>query len=163
MTLSVAGLALAVESNTIRITAGASRKIVARFTAQSLSPGDYQGYLHIRSTQTAVDTVVPYWYGVPDRIPKYLAMLQTPGAGQPGTAQDIYFRVTDLTGLALAAPLPVVRAIGGLGAVLSVKSEDSQSPGVFHAIVLLGSDEGPNVFEITAGPVKRQVTIQGQV
>ena len=71
--------------------------------------------------------------------------------------------MTDLTGLALAAPVPGVRAIGGLGSVLSVKSEDSQSPGVFHAIVLLGLDEGPNVYEIEAGAVKRQVTIQGQV
>ena len=70
--------------------------------------------------------------------------------------------MTDLTGLALAAPVPGVKVIVGQGSVLSVKSEDSQSPGVFHAVVLLGTDEGPNVFEIEAGPVKRQVTIPGQ-
>jgi hypothetical protein len=163
LTLSVAGPAVAIDSSTVRIGAGASQKIVARFSGRSLSPGDYQGYLHIRSTQTAVDTVVPYWYGVPDRIPKYLAELQTPTAGHPGTAQDIYFRMTDFTGLALAAPVPGVKSIAGLGSVLSVKSEDSQSPGVFHAVVLLGADEGPNVFEIEAGPVKRQITIQGQL
>src|SRR5205814_823686 len=104
----------------------------------------YQGYVRIRNTQTAVETEVPYWYGVPDRIPKYLAQLQTPDVGAPGTAQHIYFRVTDLTGLALAAPVPVVRAVGELGSVVSVSSEDDLSPGVFHAVVLLGDYEGPN-------------------
>ena len=152
---------ISVAANTVRIRAGASQNIAVRFSASSLSPGDYQGYLRIRNTQTAVDTVVPYWYGVPDRIPKYLSELQSPQAGPPGTAQHIYFRMTDLTGLALAAPIPVVRAVGQLGTVASVVSEDNLSPGVFHAVVLLGEYEGPNVFEIQAGQVKRQVTIEG--
>jgi subtilisin family serine protease len=151
-----------VAENMIRLGAGASHRVPVRFLASSLLAGEYQGYLRIRGTQTAIETVVPYWYGVPDRVPRYLVALETPDAGAPGTAQHIYFRVTDLTGLPLATPMPTVRTVGQSGSVLSVTSEDQLSPGVFHAVVLLGDYEGANVFEIQAGEVKRQITIYGQ-
>ena len=153
---------VAASAGAVRIGAGASQKVGVRFLGSALSPGAYQGYLRIRSTQTAVETVVPWWYGVPDRVPKYLAGLQAPDVGAPGTAQDIYFRVTDLTGLPLADPMPVVRVVGDLGSVVSVASEDNLSPGVFHAVVLLDESEGINVFEIQAGQIKQQITIVGQ-
>jgi hypothetical protein len=157
-----AGAPIATDANTVRVAAGASQTVALRFSGSLLSAGEYQGYVHIRSTQTTVDTVAPYWYGVPDGVPKYLAELQTPAVGAPGTAQHIYFRVTDLTGLALISPMPSVRAVGLLGTVASVSSEDNLSPGVFHAVVLLGDYEGDNVFEIRAGQVTRQITIVGQ-
>jgi subtilisin family serine protease len=158
----VAGAPIIADANTVRVAAGASQTVALRLSVTSLSAGEYQGYVHIRSTQTAVDSVVPYWYGVPDGVPKYLAELQTPAVGAPGTAQHIYFRVTDLTGLALMSPRPEVRTVGLLGTVVSVTSEDDLSPGVFHAVVLLGDYEGDNVFEIQAGRVTRQITIVGQ-
>jgi minor extracellular serine protease Vpr len=159
----LAGPSISLAANTLRIGAGESQKIGVRFSAASLSAGEYQGYLRIRGTQSAITTTVPYWYGVPDRIPKYLSDLLTPEAGSPGTAQHIYFRVTDLTGLPLASPVPAVRATGQQGSVVSVISEDADSPGVFHATVLLGDFEGPNIFEIQVGQVKRQITIIGQI
>jgi subtilase family protein len=159
-TFTVSGLQAG--NNTVRIAAGASQKVALHLSAPSTTAGEYQGYVHIRGTQSAVDTVVPYWYGVPDRIPKYVTELQVPGAASAGSTQDIYFRVTDLTGLPLPAAAPVVKAVGALGSVLGVRSEDSLSPGVFHAIVLLREDDGPNVFEIDAGRVSRRIIILGQ-
>ena len=60
-----------------------------RLSAPSITVGEYQGYMHIRGTQSTVDTLVPYWYGVPDRMPRYVTELQSPDAGLPGTTQDI--------------------------------------------------------------------------
>jgi subtilisin family serine protease len=159
----VADAPISAEPGMVRIGAGASQNLTVRLSGAFPGPGEYQGYVHIRSTHSAVESVVPCWYAVPDRIPRYIVELQTPPVGAPGTAQHIYFRVTDGTGFALAGPVPEVTAVGQLGKVLSVKSEDDLSPGVFHAVVLLGDYEGPNVFEIRAGDVKRQVTIQGQL
>jgi subtilisin family serine protease len=151
-----------VGSGTVRIAAGATERVPVRLSAPQIVAGEYQGYLHIRGTQTPVDAIVPYWYGVPDGVPRYVSELQVPYAASSGTTQDIYFRVTDQTGLPLPAAAPAVRAIGVLGSVLGLRSEDSQSPGVFHAVVLLGDDEGPNVFQIDAGPVSHRLTILGQ-
>jgi minor extracellular serine protease Vpr len=159
----LSGPSLSVAANTVRIGPGQSQKITVRFSAASLSAGEYQGYLRIRRTQSAIAATVPYWYAVPDRIPKYLSDLLAPEVAWPGTAQHIYFRVTDLTGLPLASPIPAVRPIGPQGSVVSVISEDAESPGVFHATVLLGDFEGPNIFEIQSGQVKRQITIIGQM
>jgi subtilisin family serine protease len=152
-----------VDTGTLRVGAGASQKVAVRFPVSSLRPGTYQGYLRIRSSQTSGDTVVPYWYGVSDGIPKYLASLEAPEVGAPGTAQHVYFRVADLAGLPLVSPTPAVRVVGALGSVVSVDSEDALAPGVFHAVVLLGDDEGINVFEIQAGPLKQQIVIAGQL
>ena len=155
------GPALVAGSSAVRIPAGTTQQVTLRLSGSSLGTGEYQGYLHIQGTQSTVDTVVPYWYAVPDGVPRYVTELQGPEAASPGTIQDIYFRVTDLTGLPLPASTPVVRAASPAASVVKVTSEDDQSPGLFHAVVQLGRDDGLNVFEIQAGSVKRQVTILG--
>ena len=151
-----------VGGNAVRIAAGATAKVPVRIPVPSMTAGEVQGYVHVRGTQSTVDTVVPYWYGVPDRVPRYVAELQVPSTASSGTTQDIWFRVTDQTGLPLPSAVPVVKAIGALGSVLGVRSEDAESPGVFHAFVRLGDDEGPNVFQIDAGPATHRVIILGQ-
>ncbi|HZP93182.1 MAG TPA: S8 family serine peptidase [Burkholderiales bacterium] len=157
-----ADASVSLASNTVTVAAGATQNVAVRFSGSGLAPGSYQGFLRIRGTQSAVETVVPWWYGVPDRVPKYFAWLQAPDAGSPGTAQHIYFRITDLTGVPLISPAPVVRAVSLLGTVASVTSEDALSPGVFHAIVVLGEAEGTNVFQIQAGALMQQIAIVGQ-
>ena len=148
----------------MRIDAGASQKITVRFSGSALSPGDYQGYLRIRSTQTTVETVVPYWYGVPDRIPRYLSELLTPVVELRARRRTHLLPRNRSDGRgAVIADAALVRSVGQLGSVASVASEDNLSPGVFHAIVLLGSFEGPNVFEIQVGQIKRQIVIEGQI
>jgi hypothetical protein len=164
-TLSVspaAGATLSLTADSVRIAAAASQTIPVRLGGSALSSGEYQGTVRIRGTQSGVDAVVPYWYGVPDRIPKFVAQLAVPYAGSPDSAQDIYFRVTDLAGLPLPDAAPVVKVVGGFGSILGLQSLDGESPGVFHAIVLLGPQDGPNEFEIDAGPASGRITIQGQ-
>jgi subtilisin family serine protease len=156
-----AGPSLSVSSNTVRIGAGASQELSVHLTGQSLSPGEYQGYLRIQSTQTTVNTILPYWFGVADGVPKYVADLQRPGTASAGSVQDIYFRVTDAAGAPVSVVTPAVKAIGGIGSVLRVTSEDAQSPGVFRAVVQLAVDDGANVFEIGVGAVRKQITIVG--
>jgi hypothetical protein len=162
VTPATAGATLSFNAGSVRIAAGASQTIPVRLGGAALSPGEYQGTLRIRGTQSGVDAVVPYWYGVPDRIPKFIAQLTVPHAGPPDSVQDIYFRVTDLAGLPLPDAAPAVKVVGGFGSVLGIASMDSESPGVFHAIVALGTQDGPNEFEIDAGPATSRITIQGQ-
>jgi minor extracellular serine protease Vpr len=147
-------------STTVRLAAGASEQVPMHLTTSVLAPGEYQGYLHIQGAQSAIDTVVPYWYGVPDGVPKSVTELAGPDVAAPGSLQDIFFRVTDASGLPIPSAPATVRPIGALGSVLRVTTEDSLS--AFHAVVLLDRQDGPNLFEIAAGPVRRQVTILGQ-
>jgi hypothetical protein len=149
-------------SNVVRIATGATERVPIRLAAPAMTVGEFQGYIRIRGTQSTVETVVPYWYGVPDHIPRYVTELQVPPVAPSGTTQDIWFRVTDQTGVPLPAAAPAVRAIGALGTVLGIRSEDSQSPGVYHFVVRLGDDDGPNVFQVDAGPASRRITILGR-
>jgi subtilisin family serine protease len=151
-----------VGTNSVRIAAGASERVPVRISIPSMTAGTYQGYIRVRGTNSAVEMLGPYWYGVPDRIPRYVAELQVPAVGAAGTPQNIWFRITDQTGLPLPDAAPTVRAMGALGSVLSIRSEDRQSPGVFQAVVMLGVEEGPNVFQIDSGPVSRRIVIFGQ-
>jgi subtilisin family serine protease len=155
------GVSLEAETNVLRIRAGGEQRISIRLRGSGLAAGEYQGWIRLRGTQSAVETIVPYWYGVADGVPRHVTTLGAPSIGESGAPQDVYFRVTDGAGTPLALPAASVRALSESGSVLSVTSEDKESPGVFHAILLLGNDDGPNVFEIAAGPAKQQLVIQG--
>ena len=152
---------LALSTNSVTIAPGGSTRVSARFTASALTPGEYQGYVRIRAAGAGVETVVPYWYGARDGVPHDVTELAAPPRAASGSLQDIYFRITDSAGMPVAAITPNVTATGLLGSVLGVASVDDLSPGVFHAMVMLGVLDGPNVFQIVAGPVRRQITIEG--
>jgi hypothetical protein len=63
--------------------------------------------------------------------------------------------------VALADVTPVVTAVSGGGTVRGVTNYDSDVPGVFGLDVRLGVTAGANVFRITVGDAKMDITITG--
>src|SRR5262249_27379633 len=96
--------------------------------------------------------VAPYWYGVPDSVPRYLTYLNgfTPARANVGSRVPLYFRVVDSigTGVTDAAVLNVkATAISGGGSI----SGPAASPSFLRVIYLnakLSSEPGNNVFRI---------------
>jgi len=59
--------------------------------------GEYQGLVTIRSTGTSVQTVVPYWYGVPSNIPDKATLLSIlPTQLPPGQTANLFFDAAGL-------------------------------------------------------------------
>ncbi len=159
-TLSVApstGAVPALETNSLRIAAGESQSIKVRLTATSLLAGASQGFVHIRSSRTDVDTVVPYWYALTDQQPFDIPVLAAPLSGRSGSVQRISFRVVDRSGVPVFDSFPAVRVISGDGVVTNVSRNDLS----YLAVIRLGSF-GTNVFEIDAGQASVQVNIEAR-
>ena len=147
----------AVSSNSIQLQPGQSQDVAIQFSNTALSPGLYQGYFRIQSTQSPVVTNVPYWFGSSSRIPARITILDSPAHGAARSQQFILFRVTDAQGVRVSA-LPDVTITSGNGTVQRV-SYVSDIPGAGEATVRLGASAGNNVIHIQAGDVSKDVTI----
>lgn len=141
-----------------------ARTIALRMNSQGAAPGEYQGYLFIRGAEPGTDIHVPYWQAVPSTVPAYLKILDQTDRGTPGSLLRgaISVRVTDAAGVPLRDPPPTVTVVSGGGSVVSVTSADNEVPGLFVVNVRLGPQAGSNVFRIEAGPLSREVTIEGR-
>jgi subtilisin family serine protease len=153
----VTGVVPAVDTNAIRLPAGASQTINLQLSVSDPAVGISQGYLHLRGTQTDADTVVPYWYAMTDQAPAGITLLASPDQGLAGSLQRIQFRVVDRNGVPLVAVAPSVKVIGGSGTAQGVSFADPN----FIASVRLGLG-GANIYEIDVGAASVQVVIQTQ-
>ena len=151
------GPAPSLSATSVQLDPGQSQSISVRFTASSLDPGAYQGYLQIQSTQNSVTALVPYWYGVPSGTATHITVLDAPTNGNPGTVQTIYIRPVDDQGLPAAVP-PEVSLTSATGILNSVQSIDSSIPGAYRIRVRLGA--GSNVLHIVDGAATADITIQ---
>jgi hypothetical protein len=151
------GPAPTLSANNIQLNPGQSQDIAVRFTATSLDPGSYQGYLQVQGTQNSVIATVPYWYGVPSGVATHVTVLESPTNGRPGTAQTFYVRPSDDQGLPVTA-LPTVSVTGGNATVTSVQSIDSDIPGAYQIRVRLTA--GSNTFHVVSGNASSDVIIQ---
>jgi len=154
----------AVSTDSLQLASGASEKIILRFTATALEPGEYQGFLQIRSVVTAQPMRVPYWYAVPAATPAYIAILQwsEPEVAGAFLRDAIVFRVTERSGLPLLDANPTVTAVEGGGRVQRVMLIDELVPGAYTVYLTLGPMAGENRFRIRAGEVQVDVIIEGQ-
>lgn len=137
-----------------------SQVIAVRFLGRNLEPGQYQGFIVVRSARTSLAIRIPYWYAVRSDEPAFIRT-RAPQTGPTGSAQVIYFRVLDRSGVALGNIGPFVRVLSGGGRVLDVERLDWLYPGLYAAHVVLGSMAGNNVFRIEAGDIAREVVITG--
>jgi len=150
------GVTPVVETTSLRIAAGDSQDVRVRLAVSAPLAGVSEGYLHIRSTRSDVDTIVPYWYAATDQQAFDIPILSAPSTGRTGSLQRINFRVIDRSGVPLFDTLPAVRVISGEGTVSSVTRNDVS----FQALIRLGL--GANTFAIEAGQASVQVSIQAQ-
>ncbi|MEI4896527.1 hypothetical protein Q8G71_35120, partial [Klebsiella pneumoniae] len=72
------GIAPSLDLATLRLAAGASASVSLRMPATAPAEGQAQGRLRIRGTRSDVETVIPYWYAVPDQVPADIAVLSAP-------------------------------------------------------------------------------------
>jgi subtilisin family serine protease len=158
---SGAGPAPQLPYNSIQLDAGAVERIAVTFSGTALAPGQYQGFIAIQSSNSAVVTRVPYWYAVASGTPHYLTVLtHTNSAPAGSTGLAVVFRVSDESGLPANVP-PMVTVVSGGGRVVGVTSIDSLVPNAFGLSARLGVLPGANVFRIQAGDLTKDVTITG--
>ena len=63
------GAAPVLGSSAITLDPGKSAAVAVNFTATGLTPGQYEGFVKIRGTNSGVELRAPYWYGVPSDVP----------------------------------------------------------------------------------------------
>lgn len=147
-------------TDTVRLEPGASFALPVNFSASSLQPGQYEGFIRIFAINSGSETHVPYWYAVPSGTPRFLTSLfvddTSPRAGLLDT-EAIVFRITDDTGVPVTNVDPQGSVVSGGGTVRRVYSIDSRVPGAFAVDVI--PRRGSNVFQIQAGDLTRTFTI----
>ena len=148
----------------VTLEPGKSANVPVSFAATGLAPGQYEGFVKISGTNSAVEGRAPYWYAVASTVPAHISPLSVKDEAQAGSrvSDAFYFRVTDASGIVLPNSQPTVTVVSGGGSVISTTSLDRQYPGVFSATVRLGATRGDNVFRIAAGDVEPvDITITG--
>ena len=66
-----------------RLDPGASVSIPVVFTANGMTPGQYEGFIQIQGGAASVPTRVPYWFAVPSGTPAFVTMLTSTATGRP--------------------------------------------------------------------------------
>jgi Subtilase family. len=92
-------------ADTVTLDPGKSQAIDIRLSAPVVGPGQYQGFILVRGTQSGFESRIPYWYGVPSQVPRYVTVLYSPDTGNAGSRQSLFFRVTDAAGIPFSARL----------------------------------------------------------
>lgn len=144
----------------VQIGARSSVFISASLNAGDVLPGEYQGYLVIRSSTSDAQARIPWWYAVPSNTVSFINVAEPPDSADPGSTEEIFVRPSDAAGLAVDVR-PAARVLAGRGSVVSIR-QALDYPGYWSISVRLGSAEGDNVFEISAGDVSKQVNIVGE-
>ncbi len=142
---------------------GASVTVPLAFSASGLPPGQYQGFIQVQGSAASVATQIPYWFAVPAGTPAFVTVVSDSTSGSAGEVLDgaVVFRVTDAAGVPLPAQ-PQASVVSGGGRVMGIGSLGARFPGDFGLSVRLGTQPGPNVFQIQAGDASVSVTITGQ-
>ena len=148
----------------VTIAPGASSALAVAFTASSLEPGQYEGYITIQGTNSSVQTRVPYWYATASTTPSYITVLDSPSSPSAGATipAAVVFRVNDASGLPLTGQTPFATAVSGAGRASAVTSLDSEVPNAYAFSVRLDPRPGSNVFRIVVGDLTKDVTIIGR-
>lgn len=151
-----------VESFTLE--AGASREVPVKFALDAATPGEYQGFVEVRSTNTDVVARVPFWCGVRSDIPRFVRVVDAKTTGTPGglIRNAVIFQVTDAVGIGIGNAAPRIVQVSGGGRAAGIYPVDDEIPGGYIADIRLGPLAGDNVFRIEAGDVSASFTIRGQ-
>ena len=171
------GFSPAVSPSSLQLAPGASGTVQVTIPGGVLTAGEYEGDIHIQAGNSATDTHVPYWFGIPSSTPYLIVDMGSDSQDARGqTTNDgaIVFRVTDasriiMTNLASQVKVtykgvdPGTGVIAtGNGKVASIYAADTYSPGTVAVDVLLDSRRSLyNVFTVSLGTLSMDFYIYG--
>ena len=155
------GIIPSVSDSSVQIDAGGAKTITVNLQGTQLNAGQYQGFLSIRSTQTDVETRLPFWYGVPSNVARQITVFDPPVTGRRLSEVTFQFRPLDAAGIP-TTDTPVITAVSGGATVISTDSLDLTVPGLYETAVRLGATRVDNVFEIRVGKTVTSITISAQ-
>jgi hypothetical protein len=123
-------------------------------------PGNYQGFVVFRETETGVETRVPYWMAVKTNTVSQIGFIEF-------SSTSYYVRLHDVSGVALSELVPSATVVTG-GALISTGgmnyssttplTKSSLYPNLWWMPVR-HTVGGSSTIEISAGDVKRTVTV----
>ena len=156
-----AGTAPTLSDTSMLLAPRASKPLALRLNVAGLDPGEYQGFLRILATKTAVETRVAWWYGVTSSTPKFLTLLgNVPSTLAPSGRVDVFARIADTAGVAILDQDPKVTVVSGEGSVVRIDFLHPDIPGFHRVRLQMGPVAGNNVFLFEAGDVRHQVTLR---
>lgn len=153
-----------VTAGSVTIQPGQTVELPVSFEGAALAAGAHEGFLLISGTVSGTLLRVPYWYGSTSGDPARIPIISVSSGGRRGALlrNAVLFRVTDAAGIPILGLTPEALVAEGDGAVESIVSRDSESPGLFSLTVRLGSVAGVNRFRIRAGQVAADIAVTGQ-
>lgn len=153
----LAGVAPALDANTLEAPAGAPREARLRVDLQAMEPGSAMGHLVVRSARTGSVLRIPYWFsnatGELDRVDFYIS--GTPRAGITSTFE---FRIFERTGLPLLAENVTAEPVTDGLQVTDIVRRHEASPGLYRLTVRPVA--GVNTFRIRVGEFSQAVSFR---
>ncbi|MBA3975626.1 MAG: hypothetical protein C0504_15575 [Candidatus Solibacter sp.] len=121
-------------------------------------PGNYQGFVVFRETETGVETRVPYWMAVRTNTVSQIGFIEF-------SSTSYYVRLHDVSGVAISNVVPTATVVTG-GALISdgtqyVSTATLQPSTLYPNLWWMRVRQGvsSSTIEISAGDVKRTVTV----
>jgi minor extracellular serine protease Vpr len=162
----------------LQLGPGQSATVQVTIPGGVLTAGEYEGDVHIQGANTAVDTHVPYWFGIPSSTPYVLVDLGSDivdSRGQTAT-EAIVFRLTDasriiMNNLNLSQVSITFKGVdtgsgvitSGSGKVNNVYYDNQYSPGTIGVDITLDTRRNVyNIYEVKVGPLVYDYYILGQ-
>jgi minor extracellular serine protease Vpr len=156
-----------VDTPTLTLAPQASQTVTLSLPA-NLAPGTYHGFVLVTASSNGVVSRVPYWLGVVDSSNLTINILngntgvfEPLGPDSAGTTDTIFFRVTDVNGVAISpAVLPTVVTNDSGASVQSVVAAGT-TPGTYAANITIGQADqnNENTFTITVGTLSLDVKV----
>ncbi|MBI5281687.1 MAG: S8 family serine peptidase [Candidatus Solibacter usitatus] len=154
---SAARPALSAES--VAVEPGAEAAVRLSLASGGLEAGEYEGFVIVKDDSAGIESRIPYWYGVGSTEPSSIVVIEEPDKPRAGFSYNVYVRIHDKAGLALAEPQPTVTPVSGGGAVVSVRSAFRDYPNSYLLRLQMGSRAGANVFRVEAGSAQLTYTL----
>ena len=161
----------------LTLAPGQSGTVQVSIPGGALSAGEYEGDIHIDGANTATDTHVPYWFGIPSSTPYLMVDMGSDFQDNAGKAatEAIVFRITDAARIPMMnlSPSQIQVTFAGVdpgsgtvspsnGKVNKVYYDDTISPGTIGVDVTLSTVRNVyNVFTATVGNLSMDFYICG--
>ena len=146
---------------TISLRAGDARVVTVRLSGAELTPGEHQGFLLVKGTQSEVELRLPYWYGASDKVAKTIALSPRSTSVRAGALFQLWMRVADASGAAMVDTEPVVESTDGGGSVETIRLLEPDFPGMWLVNLRLGLVSGEiNTFRFKVGEATRIVSLR---
>ena len=122
----------------------------------AFEPGNYQGFVVFRETESGVETRVPYWMAIKTNTVASIGVPIIPETRRAGTTVSYYIRLHDVSGAVVTGVTPEVKVISG-SATIEGFQESTIYPNLWWLSVGVGFEAAD--VEVSAGEIKRTITV----